>query len=514
MQCGTCSPACRTSSPSPTHTIGVMPAASALCALALTSSSVSRVVLAPLAVPDHDVGAAELGQHRRRDLAGVGAAVVLGDVLGAVPDLQPVAVDEGLHRADVGVRRHHDHLDAAVVVLLVVQRPGQLLDEDHRFLVVEVQLPVARHQRGAGRGHGRLSPPGRRCRGASLPSRYSRLAPPPVEMWPNASSSKPRVRTAAAESPPPTTDSPSHLGQRLGDRPGAVGERRGLEDAHRAVPEHRPRRRRPPRRTPAPSPGRCRGPSASAGIASAATTCGCGSRSSDGNSVSTTMSVGSTISDAGLLGPPQVVAADVDLVLLEQALADLVALRLEEGEDHPAADQQRVGLAEQVVDHAELVGDLRAAEHDDVGPLGVLGEPLHHLELGGDQAAHGVRQPLRDVVDRRLLAVHDPEAVGDERVGERGQLVGERAALGVVLAGLAGVEPDVLQHGDLAVGEPGHRLAGRRRRRCRSRRRRPGRAARRAARRPGAASSGPPARPSAGRGARSPPPGRRRRPAP
>ena len=53
------------------------------------------------------------------------------------------------------------------------------------------------------------------------------------------------------------------------------------------------------------------------------------------------------------------------------------------------------------------------------------------------QPAGGVRQPLGDVVDAGLLAVHDAEAVADERVGERGQLVGERAALGVVLAGLA-----------------------------------------------------------------------------
>ena len=41
--------------------------------------------------------------------------------------------------------------------------------------------------------------------GSSLPSRYSRDAPPPVEMWPNWSSRKPSWRTAAAESPPPTT---------------------------------------------------------------------------------------------------------------------------------------------------------------------------------------------------------------------------------------------------------------------------------------------------------------------
>ena len=50
--------------------------------------------------------------------------------------------------------------------------------------------------------------------------------------------------------------------------------------------------------------------------------------------------------------------------------------------------------------------------------------------------------------------MHDAEAVGHERVRERGELVGERTALGVVLAGLARVEPDVLEHGDLAVLEP------------------------------------------------------------
>ena len=44
----------------------------------------------------------------------------------------------------------------------------------------------------------------------------------------------------------------------------------------------------------------------------------------------------------------------------------------------PPPISSRVGLAEQVVDDAELVGDLGAAEHHDVGPLGVLGEPAQH----------------------------------------------------------------------------------------------------------------------------------------
>ena len=46
----------------------------------------------------------------------------------------------------------------------------------------------------------------------------------------------------------------------------------------------------------APDSGPMSRPSASDGISEAGTTCGCGSRSAEGNAVSTTMSVGSTIS--------------------------------------------------------------------------------------------------------------------------------------------------------------------------------------------------------------------------
>ncbi len=105
------------------------------------------------------------------------------------------------------------------------------------------------------------------------------------------------------------------------------------------------------------------------------------------------------------------------------------------------------------------------------------------------QPAHGVRQPLGDVVHAGLLAVHDAEPVGDERIGQRGQLVGERAALGVVLAGLARVEPDVLQQRDLAVGQAFDRRPGATHRRCRWRTRRRHRAARRAGRPRGPAST-------------------------
>jgi len=71
-----------------------------------------------------------------------------------------------------------------------------------------------------------------------------------------------------------------------------------------------------------------------------------------------------------------------------------------------------------------------------------------------------VREPLGDVVDRRLLAVDDAEAVRDVDVGQGGQLVGELGALGVDLGGLASVEPDVLEEGDLPVLQRGDRGPG------------------------------------------------------
>ena len=181
------------------------------------------------------------------------------------------------------------------------------------------------------------------------------------------------------------------------------------------------------------------------------------------NAVAATTSTGRTMSTPSSSARSRYSRTVSSWSCLEQALADLVALRGQEGEDHPAADQDPVGLAEQRVDDAELVGDLRAAEHDRVRPRDVVGQPRQHLDLGRDQPAGGVRQPLGDVDDGGVLAVHGTEAVGDVRAvlaHQRGELVGERAALGVVLGGLARVEAQVLEQHQAAVlhrpdGRPG-----------------------------------------------------------
>ena len=129
-----------------------------------------------LTVTDDDVVAAELGEHRPGDVPRMGAVVVRREVLCAVGDPQPVAVDEGLDAAQVGVRRQHDDLDR--VVVLVVEGERELLHERDGLEVVEVHLPVAGHERFARhRCASRTTSPG-----SSRPSRNSRLAPPPVEM--------------------------------------------------------------------------------------------------------------------------------------------------------------------------------------------------------------------------------------------------------------------------------------------------------------------------------------------
>ncbi len=144
-----------------------------------------------------------------------------------------------------------------------------------------------------------------------------------------------------------------------------------------------------------------------------------------------------------------------------EGLADAVALRREEGEHHAAADEQAVRLGEQVRDDAQLVGDLRAAEHDRVGALRVLGRLAQESTSLRTSSPTAEGEHLRHVVDRRLLAVHDAEAVGDEDVRELREVASERLALRVVLRRLARVEPDVLEQRDLAVAERGDRLARR-----------------------------------------------------
>ena len=80
-------------------------------------------------------------------------------------------------------------------------------------------------------------------------------------------------------------------------------------------------------------------------------------------------------------------ATRVDLVGLEQGVPHLVTLGGEEREAHAATDEHRVGDLPECLDHAELVGDLRPAEHDDERPPGVAAQREQDVDLALQQAA-------------------------------------------------------------------------------------------------------------------------------
>src|SRR5580692_8238938 len=177
------------------------------------------VVPPPLRVADQHVLAAQLGQHPPGYVAGVGTVLVRREILGSVGQPQPVPLDQRLHAAQRGERGQQGHVGG--VEVLVVQRERQLLGQRDGLEMRVVHLPVAGDQGLAPRGRAHSAVPSAGAApsagsgassaaspGSVRPSRYSRLAPPPVEMCENELSGKPRVRTAAAESPPPTTVSP------------------------------------------------------------------------------------------------------------------------------------------------------------------------------------------------------------------------------------------------------------------------------------------------------------------
>ncbi len=222
---------------------------------------------------------------------------------------------------------------STAVELRCGQAEGDLLDQRDRLEMVEIHLPVAGDQR-AGRIRHRSDPvEDGNARAASCPP-----GTPAMRRRRSRCGRTLRRRGRAPERPPP-----SHRRRRRStpSRP-RPPRRRPWCPPRTAPPRTRPSarsrtpsgRRPGPRRTRPPPPGRCPGPWCPAGIASAATTWVC---ASSDRSAATTMSVRQH-DLAGGLGEQR--PAGLDLVVLEQRVADLVALGLEEGEAHPAADQQ------------------------------------------------------------------------------------------------------------------------------------------------------------------------------
>ena len=145
-----------------------------------------------------------------------------------------------------------------------------------------------------------------------------------------------------------------------------------------------------------------------------------------------------------------------------------MALGGEEGEAHAAADEQPVDLLQQVPDDAELVGHLRPAEHHDVGPVAGRAAPCRTRSASArtrPPAACGSSRATSYTL--ACLRCTTPKPSLTYRSARAASRAAEGRPLGVVLAGLGGLEAQVLQQRHVAVAQRGD---GRLRRRARRRR--------------------------------------------
>src|SRR5688572_22757279 len=88
-----------------------------------------------------------------------------------------------------------------------------------------------------------------------------------------------------------------------------------------------------------------------------------------------------------------------------------MALRLEEGEAHASADDERVDDLQQRLDDAQLVADLRAAEDGHERTLRLRPQSRQHLDFFRQQTPGGRGKELRRADDRRVRAVRRAERV-------------------------------------------------------------------------------------------------------
>ena len=149
---------------------------------------------------------------------------------------------------------------------------------------------------------------------------------------------------------------------------------------------------------------------------------------------------------AAILGLGNHLQGIAQFVALAQAGANGTALGLGKGIGHAAADDDGVGLVQQVVDDADLIADLGAAQHRHEGALGIIQGAAHDLQLLGHQQAADGGQIGGHAGGGGVSAMDAAESVGHVQLRHVGHGLGQR---GIVL-GLALFKAGILQQHDLA----------------------------------------------------------------
>ena len=144
-----------------------------------------------------------------------------------------------------------------------------------------------------------------------------------------------------------------------------------------------------------------------------------------------------------LRGLQEHLTAVFELRVVDQRLADLAALGLDEGVGHAAADDEGIGFGQKVLDDVELVRDLGAAEDGDEGSLRVFDRIAEIFDLFGNEIAGNGFIHIVDYADGGAVgAMGRAERVVDEHVCERTEFLGERGFVLGLFRSVTGVLKD------------------------------------------------------------------------
>ena len=141
------------------------------------------------------------------------------------------------------------------------------------------------------------------------------------------------------------------------------------------------------------------------------------------------------------------ILGQLNLVRLADGGADGIAQSVHKGVSHTAADDQGIDLFQQVVDNADLVGNLGAAQDGDEGTLRVGQGGAHDGNFLLDQVAADSGEVIGHAGGRGMGSVGGAESVVDIDLSQRGHSLGQ---LGIIF-GFALFKADVFQQLDLAV---------------------------------------------------------------